>query len=466
LVKKNVVKPAGFSYFRSQLHHMVPGQTGFALRRVERETRKHNKQTKQHRRNQMKFNKWTMGLAAVGVVSLASAARADEKLSPVQTALSNTTLSGYVDTSAMWQIGQQNGGNIPKYTPGGVASDGFNLNSIDLALDKPLDESPWAAGYHAELMFGPDAVPGSVTTTQISSGRGRSTTVTSANSSTAIRQAYLTLRTPVGNSGIDWKVGVFDSILGYESTSDGLNPNYTRSYGYMLEPTTLTGVLGTYKVNDSIAFSAGVADTANGLDNRAQWETQKAYLGSIALTAPDSWGWAKGATLNAGVINGDSGSAVNGGGSGTTSWYAGVVVPTPLTALKMGASFDYLELHNGSSNIGNSSDDSSYDVALYGNYQYNDKLSFNLRGEYLNDGAAAVYPFVGTHRYYGPHEPNSAEEVTATVSYQLWANVLSRVEFRWDHVSHGDSFDATSSTNSRADRDNAFLLALNLIYQF
>ena len=27
----------------------------------------------------MKFNKWTMGLAAVGVVSLASAARADEQ---------------------------------------------------------------------------------------------------------------------------------------------------------------------------------------------------------------------------------------------------------------------------------------------------------------------------------------------------------------------------------------------------
>jgi hypothetical protein len=37
--KKNVVKPAGFSYFQCQLHRMVPGQTGFALRRVERETR-------------------------------------------------------------------------------------------------------------------------------------------------------------------------------------------------------------------------------------------------------------------------------------------------------------------------------------------------------------------------------------------------------------------------------------------
>ena len=52
----------------------------------------------------MKFNKWTLGLAAVGAVSLASAARADEaKLSQVQTALSNTTISGYVSASANWQ---------------------------------------------------------------------------------------------------------------------------------------------------------------------------------------------------------------------------------------------------------------------------------------------------------------------------------------------------------------------------
>ena len=107
----------------------------------------------------MKFNKWTMGLAAVGVVSLASAARADEKMSQVQTALSNTTLSGYVDTSAMWNLGSQNGGLLPAYTPGEVQGDGFNLNAVDIALDKPMDESPWASGYHVELMAGPDAVP-------------------------------------------------------------------------------------------------------------------------------------------------------------------------------------------------------------------------------------------------------------------------------------------------------------------
>ena len=52
----------------------------------------------------MKFNKWTMGLAALGVVSLASAVKADERQSFLQTALSSTTISGYVDTSVEWQI--------------------------------------------------------------------------------------------------------------------------------------------------------------------------------------------------------------------------------------------------------------------------------------------------------------------------------------------------------------------------
>ena len=53
----------------------------------------------------MKFNKWTVGLAAIGVVSLASAARADEaKMSQVQTALSNTTISGYVSASFNWAM--------------------------------------------------------------------------------------------------------------------------------------------------------------------------------------------------------------------------------------------------------------------------------------------------------------------------------------------------------------------------
>jgi hypothetical protein len=386
----------------------------------------------------MKFNKWTVGLAAIGVVSLASAARADEKMSPVQTALSNTTLSGYVDVGATWRPGTDSGPyggpNIPGYAFS--KNDGFSLNAVDIALDKPMDESPWASGYHVELMFGPDATPAS----------GGSTT---AN----IRQAYISLRTPVGN-GIDWKVGVFDTIIGYESTSSPLDPNYTRSYGYSMEPTTHTGVLATYKVADVLSMSAGVANSANNvgvfspppINGTSTYESQKTYMGSIVLTAPDSFGPMKGATLSFGAIN-TVDSAVYAAGT-RSSYYAGLTLPTPSSALKLGAAFDYLNFNN---NGGGNHDDSIWVAGLYTTISPTDKLSFNFRGEIVD--ATQLFG------HYG-------EEVTATVQYQLWANVLSRVEFRWDHYGV-DAYGYNSTAGGGLPmKQNDFLLALNLIYQF
>ena len=420
----------------------------------------------------MKFNKWTVGLAAIGVISLASAARADEaKMSQVQTALSNTTLSGYVDVSAQWNPGQQNGlygvvGNTPGYAYGGInKADGFNLNAVDLALDKPMDESSWAAGYHVELVAGPDN-PAKLSVGTVG-GVNTGPIVSQVSSPlVGLRQAYITLRTPLGN-GIEWKMGVFDTIIGYESTSSPLDPNYTRSYGYSIEPTTHTGLLASYKFGDCLTITGGVADGSNvgtivqPINGRSAYETQKAVMGAIALTAPDSWGALKGATLNLGVVNSADSNWAGGytipivGGTvntfGTTSWYAGLMIPTPNSKLKFGTCFDYLELHN-SGQVGNKSDDSTWNVAAYGNLQATDKLSFKVRGEYLNDSAGLIY---GT----------TAEEITFTTQYQLWANVLSRVEFRWDHVEHGDAFDSSTRAGG-PDHANAFMLALNLIYQF
>src|SRR4051812_42746965 len=153
----------------------------------------------------MKFDKWTVGLAAVGLVSLASVARAEEKVGVIQTALTSTTLSGYVDTSAQWNLGTGNE-RLPVYKFGGPSkADGFNLNVVQLRIEKPLDEAEWAAGYRVDLWAGPDA---NVLGTQSINSSG--------SSDFAVRQAYVALRMPVGN-GIDWKVGVFDSIIGYES---------------------------------------------------------------------------------------------------------------------------------------------------------------------------------------------------------------------------------------------------------
>ncbi|HEX5397692.1 MAG TPA: outer membrane beta-barrel protein [Verrucomicrobiae bacterium] len=421
----------------------------------------------------MKFNKWTMGLAAVGVVSLASAARADETpMSQVQTSLSNTTLSGYVDTSAMWNTGTQNGattggeyGQLPPYTPGLTHGDGFNLNAVDIALDKPMDESPWAAGYHVELMFGQDAVGSPLAST--SGGDGdESTTVSQAT----IRQAYLSLRTPIGNSGIDWKVGFWDTIIGYESSSRPLDPNFTSSYGWFIEPTSHTGILGTYKVNDLMSVSGGIANSTQGNASNGNipgtygnpYESQKAYMGSVTLTAPDSWGWMKGGTLTSGVIVADNGSAST-TGNGTTWVYVGATIPTPMDALKFGVAFDYKDLHDGGVS-GNPSNDSIWVIGGYGSYQATDKLLLSVRGE--NYCATAAGSSAGV-----PAEGHNVQEFTATAQYKLWQNVVSRLEFRWDHVAAGKAWDNTTSYNGEfysvtAAHKNEFLLAADFAYQF
>ena len=144
-------------------------------------------------------NKWTVCLAALGLVSVASVAQAEEKASQqVLTSLSSTTLSGYVDTSAHWNFGTGNA-TLPGYKFNSPSkADGFNLNVVQVSLDKPLDESEWASGYHVDMWAGPDA--GALGT----------------GGDVAIRQAYVALRVPLG-SGLNLKMGVFDSIVGYEN---------------------------------------------------------------------------------------------------------------------------------------------------------------------------------------------------------------------------------------------------------
>jgi len=305
----------------------------------------------------MKYNKWTVALAAIGVVSFASAAKAEEKASPVMTALSGTTISGYVDTSAEWNPGTGNA-NLPPYKFNSPQkADGFNLDVIQLRIDKPLDEQDWAAGYRADLWFGPDA------NTLGTSSRGFG----NANSDFGIRQAYVALRAPVG-TGLDFKMGVFDSIIGYESIEAGNNPNFTRSYGHSIEPQTETGLLASYRFCDCFSASVGIADsfgpTINdrtsapvNFPNSAGAESYKSYMGSLALTAPDSWGFLSGSTLYAGAVNGFVDANATSPRT-VTSYYLGATVATPVTGLRTGASFDYIDIHQANND--------DYSLATYG----------------------------------------------------------------------------------------------------
>jgi len=404
----------------------------------------------------MKFEKWTVALAALGVISLASAAKAEEKPSSVMTALASTTLSGYVDTSAQWNFGTGNA-NVPPYRFNAPSkADGFNLDVVQLRIEKPLDETEWAAGYRVDLWAGPDA---NLLGTQSVLGTG--------SSDFAIRQAYVALRVPVRN-GIDFKVGVFDSIIGYESIESPNDPNYTRSYGNSIEPTTHTGILASYRFSDLLSASVGVANTVGPrINDRAFMpvsggepaaESYKTYMASIAITAPDSLGWLAGSTLYGGIVNGfndnDPRASLVNDQFTQTSYYLGATIATPVTGLRAGAAFDYLDLHHVSSD--------TWSLAGYASYQATEKLSFHARAEYLKDkniGGTGGVLFSNL----GTQHAARVMALTATAQYDLWKNVISRLELRWDHSLTGNDI---FGGKTDPDRINAWMLAGNIIYKF
>jgi hypothetical protein len=408
----------------------------------------------------MKHNKWTVGLVTAGVVSLGSVALAEETAQhAVNTLLQSTTLSGYVSTSAIWLFGPSSGANsvLGRAFDGPSKQNGFNLDVVNLTLEKPLDEGQWSAGYKVATWLGPDAN----TLSSISKplwGTGNNP------ADFAIRNAYVDLRAPLGN-GLDFKFGVWDTVIGYETAESPNNPNYSRSWAFGMEPVQHTGVLVNYKFNDIISANAGVADRGSDVNNinaRSGTRGVLTYLGSITLTAPESAGSLKGATLSAGIVDsGITGNSYNtaltapptwygttrlpaSGDKNPVNYYVGATVPLPIKGLSLGASYDYR-----TSGIF----DNSYEEAIGGYlaFQATEKLKLNGRVEYATTSNPYNDPSFDNLKLLG---------VTGTIDYSLWANAITRLEVRWDDALNGYPMFMDGT------RRNAISLALNVIYKF
>lgn len=377
----------------------------------------------------MKLNKWTVALAAAGLVSLGQNAQAEEAGNAVMTAFSKTTLSGFVDTSLSISekgANQALHGRVPYQS--GNKMNGINLDVIQLSLASPLDESDWAAGYAVDLLFGPDASAYST------SGAGEADDV-------AVRQAYVNTRVPVGN-GLDLKMGVFDAIIGYEGFSNRDNPNYSRNMAYNLQPFNHTGLLGGYQINDLVSAQFGVANTgSNVLTDRAADSSDISYMGSVAVEAPESFGALAGATLYVGYME------FGGGGDEQQNLYVGSTIPTPIDGLALGAAWDNVQ------NItGNGGDANIF--AGYISYQATDKMSVNGRIEYLDGDQGVLF----NASRNGVAVDSEMLSLTGTVQYDLWDNVLTRAEVRWDSQEDGDGL--------YGGDDDILTFTLNAIYSF
>ena len=390
------------------------------------------------------MNKRTMGLAAAGVVSLASTAQAEEN--SVLTALSSTVISGNVEASYVGGFSTNNN----MHNDGG-----FEANGASLSIGSPLGEGDYGAGYNLELLLG-----------------ARAGAFAGDGSDQHLKNANIGLNVPFGN-GIDLTAGLFDTIVGYEVEASGHNPNVMRSFGYVQGPRTHTGLLAATSLTDGLSVSVGLTngfDAATGQEGN-DGSAQLGYVLGAELTVPDSLGFLGGSTLYVGYVNGndegnwnntvavpddpatadvdESGTVDTYNGDDNTLLYIGASLPTPIEGLAIGVAYDdrVWETANGRTE--------SDSVALYATYSLSDDASVSVR--YDN----------GTVEFGGAED--SFDNLALTLDYSLWENVQTRLELGWESGAGALGTQAASQFRDVYDgapAGNSSYFALNAFYSF
>lgn len=431
----------------------------------------------------------------------------------VETAKKGIVLSGYVDTSYTYGFAGTStgpvtappgpvGGVPPTATPAGVLlapqtqvreggnttpapssearlrafdvdNNDFNINAFKLALEKALpDENTWAAGFRADLMFGEDAgilngqafTDGGVAAQPFGNNSG----ITDAASYFFLEQAYAQFRIPIGN-GLDIKFGKFVTLLGYEVIESPANLNFSRSLLFQNAiPLTHTGFIASYQWNDIIDTQLGLVNNWNSSDTGGPFSGidgfGKAVTGRIGINNPGG-----NATIAISGIYSPDGEATRAGVGALENESVWVVDIWGQWAPKF-ANDKLLLAFNG--DYGQGSDmqadtflggpasigDTWWGVALYAKYQFTDVFSLATRGEYFYDETGAKVGFPGQV---------DAWAWTVTAGFDVWENLLVRLEYRYDMFPNTTTVIATPAGFAAVqENDDQHQIALNIVYTF
>ena len=156
-----------------------------------------------------------------------------------------------------------------------------------------------------------------------------------------------------------------------------------------------------------------------------------------------------------------------------THLYAGANLNTPLKDLTFGVAYDAVfntDALNPDPTLPASQAYTNYGystaIAGYISYKVSEKLRTSVRAEYAHGKVLGVLNG-GWDTTTGTNPQANFDKVfalTGTVTYDLWANVLTRLEVRWDH--------ATGLSKPFGDgtvvpgKENSVLVAANMVYKF
>lgn len=336
----------------------------------------------------------------------------------VVTAISDMTISGFVQTSYFQNVQSPPGGYNAGYL-WNTKNSTFDINKVKLTFASPPAErsaTDWTAGYRVSLMAGEDAP------------------VLNSGSSTTgfdyLREAYVDMNVPIGN-GLNIKAGELISLLNWESGDGGAaNPNFSQGYQWFYTGNgPSAGVQLDYAFTDMVDVKARVD---NGLyAGPVDGNQGKGFMGSINLT-PTKELWVN--------LVGFAGS-----GSTTMDVDGGSILGGYQINSKLGTGFeaDYFNfMPNGESQK------ELWSIGTWVWYDFTSKVGVAFRAEYLDDingyGIKGVDVLSGNANTAigvgSPEGSGNLESYTFTLNFKPTKNLKIQPEIRYNHTSYSGGF--------------------------
>ncbi len=342
-------------------------------------------------------------VAAWLTATVASVAVAQEKKDEPKTLWQEITWFGYVENSYVFNLrgSTQDTNNLRLYD----FDAGYTFNMAELSVKKdPSDRYPF--GFGLVLTGGEDAQKNHV----IGIFRDDDDVFPFRDTPRFdLQEAYLSYKVAVG-SGLTLKGGKFVTLLGYEVIESPNNLNFSRSLLFTLAiPLTHVGALLSYPVTDTVTVTAGPVlgwDVAD--DNNAM----VSGMAQVAVTPIKDL--ATSLNVIAGPEKPDNESDIR--------WVVDLVANyTGIKNTTLGFNLDVGREDKAALKGG---DATWWGLAVYGAYDWTEKLRTALRLEYFadEDGARTGIDALGVW------------EATLTGQYRIWKGLVGRVEYRHDEA--------------------------------